>query len=809
MEARDSFGYWVRRRRKSLDLTQAQLAERVGCALVTLRKIEADERRPSVQMAERLAQGLALPPSEWADFAAAAAGAETVAWLERQSRPDARLPGNLPAPLTSLIGREDELAQITACLQREDVRLITLTGPVGVGKTRLAIEAGRRLDKLRDGVYLVELASVREPGLVLPAIATVLGVREGRGSNLGRLLADYLADRRLVLILDNFEHLLAAVSVVAALLAACPSLKIVVTSRARLHLYGEHELVVLPLSLPEPANLVGAAESAAVRLFCVRAQAARADFRLTPSLTSIVAAICRHLDGLPLAIELAAARIRLFSPQELLRRLDHQSPADAPGRAEPMPRLRVLEQAIRWSYDLLSPSQQTVLARLAVFAGGFSLDAVQAICGALQPAITDDIADAVDVLLDQSLLARETRPHRFQPIGGCCLHCPVQQLQEDAAHTTRFALLETVGEFALARLQNNGEYDLLCQRHAAYYADRAQQMAAQLHSHTQGHALIWLEQNNENLRAALAWLLDAGQTELAARMSCALGLFWQRHGHYVEGRRWLEQVLTNMAQHAVPNLLRAHTLQTAAMLAYRQGDWQMAQPWLIACDAIFRAADDRVGQALVCFDQGWIAIDQGDWDTAERLNRKSVALARAAGDDLLQYKAMTNLGWTHLCRADYAAAAPLFGEAHALAQRLQHIKGIAVSQINLGWIEYYTGAPQRAQMLAQRGLRLCCRLDERELMAECLELLAVATTVNGDARRAAMLSGGADALRAALHLIRPTAHHAAVTLAAAQVAIRQQLEAASFEAAWNAGSGLRLETLVVFALDCGHATVHL
>jgi predicted ATPase/DNA-binding XRE family transcriptional regulator len=807
MEARDSFGYWVHRRRKSLDLTQAELARRMGCALVTLRKIEADERRPSSQMAERMAQGLALPPSEWAEFIAAATGADTVAWLKKEFGTSARLPGNLPASLTSLIGREHELAQITTDLQREDVRLLTLTGPVGVGKTRLAIEAGRRVQKMCDGVYLVELASIRAPELVLPTIAAVLGVRERRRDNLAQLLADYLVDRRLMLILDNFEHLLAAASVVAMLLAVCPQLKVVVTSRARLRLYGEHEVVVPPLPLPDPGDLVGAAESAAVRLFCARAQAARADFYLTPSLTPTVAAVCRHLNGLPLAIELAAARIRLFSPQELLHRLDHQSHADAHGLTELAPRLRVLERAIILSYGLLSRSQQTLLARLAVFAGGFSLDAVQAICGAPQPAQIDDIADEIGVLFDQNLLLCATAPTRFQLIGESCPRCPVQQLQEDAAHTTRFFLLETVGEFALTRLQKSGDADRLHQRHADYFADQAQQVAAQLHGSLQVAALIWFEQNNENLRAALTWLLDAGQIERAARMSCAMGLFWQRHGHYDEGRRWLKQMLTGVAQQPVPDLLRAHTLQTAAVLAYRQGDWQAAQIWLTACDAIFQTAGDLAGQAQVYFDRGWIAIDQGDWAAALHLNRRSLALARTAGHALLRYKALTNLGWTHLCLGDPLAAAPLFDEALTLAQQLQHTKGVAVSLINLGWIAHFAGVPQRARAMAHRGLHLCCRLDERELMTECLELLAVATSVNGDARRAAMLSGGASAQRAALHIIHPAFHHIAATLAAAEATMRQQLDAASFDAAWCAGRSLRLETLIVFALDCRRTTV--
>jgi len=804
MEARDSFGYWVRRRRKSLDLTQEEFAQRVGCALVTVRKIEADERRPSPQMAERLAHCLAVPASELPRFVAAAVGEKTLAWLD-QPPGAVRLKGNLPAPVTSLVGREQEIAEIVALFQYGDVRLLTLTGPIGVGKTRLAVEVGRRLSTLRDGVFLVELAAVRTPELVLPAIATTFGIREGRAGALAQLLDDHLAVREVLLVLDNFEHLLGAATQVASLLAHCPRLRVLVTSRARLHLYGEHELVVSPLYMPDAQHLAAAADSAAVRLFCDRARAARADFHLTPSLTATVLSICRHLDGLPLAIELAAARVRLFSPQELLQRLEYRLPSTAQPDSDPLPRLRVLEEAIRWSYGLLSPMQRTLLPWLSVFCGRFDLAAAQAVCGFLsaeQPAIID-VGNEINALLDQSLLAREAPSPQAHLTGRYCPQCPVQQLHEDEDIESRFIMLETVRDFSLEQLRKHGEASQLQQRHADYYAGRARHAAAQLHGPLQALTLIWLEHNSDNLRAALTWLLDTEQTELAAEMGCALSAFWQRHGHYDEGRRWLGRIISALAQHPVPATLRARTLQAAALLAYRQGDWQIAQPWLAECDAIFTAVGDLHGQASVCFDQGWIAIDQGDWQLAARLNRKSLALAREAGDELINYRALTNLGWTHLCTGEYAAAAPLFEEAHRQAQQMQHTKGIAVSLINLGWVARYTGEPARAQSLAQAGLRLCCRLDERELIAECLDLLSIATIDNGDAHRAASLSGAADALRAALHIVHPASYHVAAAMAAAEEAMRHQLKNGDFAADRQAGRSLRIEAVIVFALECG------
>jgi predicted ATPase/DNA-binding XRE family transcriptional regulator len=851
MEARDSFGYWVRRRRKALDLTQEALAQQVGCALVTLRKIEADERRPSVQMAERLARCLTVPAPAWPEFVAAAVGKQTTDWLESPAATLVRLPGNLPAAVTSLIGREDELAAITGCLQRSDVRLLTLTGPVGVGKTRLAVEAGRRLDRtFRDGVFLVELASVRNPTLAPSALCATLGVREGRSRNLTHLVVEHLADRRILLLLDNFEHLLPAAPLLSTLLVECPNLRLLITSRARLHLYGEHEFVVAPLRLPAADDMVAAAESPAVRLFCVRAQAARADFRLTPSLTPVVVQICRQLDGLPLAIELAAARTRLFSPQELRQRLERRLPLATNGAVDLPPRLRVLENAIAWSYGLLTPLQRTLLARLAIFPGGFSLPAAEAICAVpvsaqgpatgrpvhLAPA---EVADGIDALLDQSLLVREVSEAgpqlvaggraadqrqteaaaadfagsdpRVTPDGAAarrhCRQCPVQSLREVTATESRFSLLETIREFALDRLGDAGELTDMRQRHAAYFASWAEHAEIQLHGPDQVFWLACLGRNIDNLRAALSWLLDSGQTVLAARMTCALGAFWQRHGHYSEGRRWLDQVLAALAGLAVPATLRARTLQTAAVLAYRQGDWVEAQPWLDESLALFRAHDDRLGMAHVLFHLGWIAIDRAEWAAAVRLNQESLALARAAGDTLASYQALTNLAWTQLCTGQRDVAAPLFDEACALARQAGHTKGVAVSLANLAWIALYRGDMPGTVAPAQESLRLCCQLGEREVLAECLEILAIAADHGGAARRAAVLSGAADALWQALHISRPPTQHAAAAHAEAVAEMRKQLAPDDFAAAWRQGHDLRVDEVVVFALGCGRRAV--
>jgi predicted ATPase/DNA-binding XRE family transcriptional regulator len=843
MEARDSFGYWVRRRRKALDLTQEDLAQRVGCALITLRKIEADERRPSPQMANRLADCLVLPEVDRPRFLNAAVGRRTIAWLEASAISVTRLPGNLPAAMTLLIGREIELATVTTYLRRCDVRLLTVTGPFGVGKTRLALEAGRLTNNLyRDGVYLVELASVSDPASVPTAIAAIFSLRENCNRTLIQLVVDHLACKKILLILDNFEHLLPATPFLSTLLASCPNLQLLVTSRACLHLYGEHEFVLTPLDLPDSENMLDVAASPAVRLFCARARAARADFQLTPTLVPTVVQICCQLDGLPLAIELAAARVKLFSPQEILDRLQHRLSPVAQG-ADISLRLHVLESAIDWSLGLLSQTQRTLLLRLSVFAGSFNLAAAQAVC--IIPLATStssepnealaqsDLMGDLCSLLDHSLLVREGSPaspftndrqDAKRATGSStkglftqetmiadagtrhCLSCPMQSLLEAADAESRFSMLKTIREFALERLAAANDLAALRQRHAEYFVAWAEEAAEQLNGPRQVLWLAYLERNIDNLRAALTWLLSGQKTALAARMVCALGMFWQRHGHYSEGRRWLGQVIELLPHHLVPDKLAARTLQTAAILAYRQGDWQVAQEWLTESLAIYRTCQDRLGAARVLFDFGWIAIDQANWDEALRLNQESLSLARAAGDPLATYRALTNIGWTHLCTGERETAAPFFSEAHTLAQQTGHTKGIAVSLANLGWVDLYRGDTDHAGALARQSLRLCCQLGEREMMAECLELLSIAAIQAGDARRAVMLSGGVEVLRQALHILRPATQHATVAHAAAVTVMRQQLSGEEFAAAWRAGRNLCVEAMLVFALGCGRVT---
>jgi predicted ATPase/transcriptional regulator with XRE-family HTH domain len=798
MDTIDSFGYWVRRRRKSLDLTQEELAQRVSCAVVTLRKIEADERHPSQQLAERLAAGLALPTADRPLFLAAAAAHRAAAHLPPFAANHLPRPlTNLPAPVTSTVGRATATAALLDDLGRRRVRLLTLTGPVGVGKTRLALEAGRQLlASFGDGVWLVALASVHDPDMVAAAAAAALGAREARGRDLTQTLSDYLAPRQMLLIFDNFEHLLPAAPLLSRLLAAAPAVQILVTSRARLHLYGEHEFVVPPLALAA-ADDPALATSPAVQLFCQRAQAARAGFHLTPAMAPVVADLCRRLDGLPLAIELAAARVRTLSPTELQGRLEQRLPLLIQDAADLPSHGQGLTEAIAWSYDLLPPAEQTLLNRLAVFSGGFSLPAAEAVCAA---ATLPDIAAGLGVLLDHSLAApAEGVAAIALAVAGRCGSCPLRQLQDVSATESRFALLETIRAFAWERLQTCGELAEMQRRHAHYYAAWAGEAAAQLHGPQQAFCLTRLEQEADNLRAALAWLLAAEETATAASMACALGPFWQRHGHYSEGRRWLEQVLAQLPPDRTPPTLRAHTLQTIAALAYRQGDYATARTWLAESLALYQGAGHLAGMARSLFDLGWIALDQADWPAAARLNQESLHLARAIGDACAIYQALTNLGWARLAAEGWEEAAALFSEARAVAGSIGHSKGEAVSLANLGWVALHRQDAAAAADLAGQSLRLCYLLGEQEVLAECLEILAAAAAARGEAGRGVTLHAAAATLWQRLHV---TPVPAPVRAERGLAALRQQLAAAEFAAAWQQGQSLRLEALVALALAC-------
>ena len=459
---------------------------------------------------------------------------------------------NLPLQPTPLVGREREVLEVCGRLRQEEVRLLTLTGPGGTGKTRLALQAAADLlEDFEDGVFFVALATVTDPDLFLKEIAGVLGLQESGDVPLEEILKEYLGRRELLLVLDNFEQILSDAPLVGELLSATPRLKVLVTSRIPLGIYGEHEYAVPPLTVPDPRRLpdIGAlSQYEAVRLFIERAGAAKAGFEITSENAPAIAEICARLDGLPLAIELAAARIKLLPPKAILTRLANRLKLLTGGAKDLPARQRTLRGAIEWSHDLLDEGERTLFARLAVFSGGRTLEAIEAVCDA-EGDLPIDAFDGVSSLLDKSLLTRHEGP------------------QEEP----RFVMLETIHEYAREKLEVSGEAEETRRLHAEYFLAYAEEAEPELVGAEQIEWMDRLEAEHDNLRVALSWSVEAGEVESVLRMAGSLSLFWSVRGYSSEGRGWCEEALARDAAHESP--MRAKVLLGLGIMAWRQSDY--------------------------------------------------------------------------------------------------------------------------------------------------------------------------------------------------------------------------------------------
>jgi predicted ATPase/DNA-binding CsgD family transcriptional regulator len=590
---------------------------------------------------------------------------------------------NLPGLLTPLIGRQQEIQTVCTLLRRPEVRLVTLTGTGGVGKTRLGLQAATDLlDDFAAGVCFVPLASISDPDLVIATIAQTLGVKEAGEQLLSDLLQAYVRDRHLLLLLDNFEQVLAAAPGLADLLTGCPHLKILVTSRAVLHIRSEHEFPVPSLELPDlthPPESEGLSQYAAVALFLQCAKAARSDFRLTPTNALTIAEICVRLDGLPLAIELAAARIKLLPPQALLARLGHRLQVLTGGARDAPLRQQTLRDTLTWSYDLLDAGEQRLFRRLSVFVGGCTLEAVEGIYTALgeRPA---DVLDGVASLIDKSLL-RQVDQEREEP---------------------RLLMLAIIREYGLEVLASTGEMERIRRAHAHYYLRLSEDAETEIGGPQQAAWLDRLEREHDNLRAALQWSLEQAGNEQATeddrsmvtalRLGGALREFWRVHGNISEGRNFLERALA--ASEGIEASVQAKAFIAAANLAYIQSDYDRTETLCKESLALYRELEDQPGIAFSVYLLGNVAWIRGDTTTARSLLVESLALARAVDDEQRAAWSLFVQGLLESSQGEYTRARALFEESLAIHRETQNKRGIAHALSQLAQVRIVSQSDQ-------------------------------------------------------------------------------------------------------------------
>lgn len=723
---------------------------------------------------------------------------------------------NLPTTTTSLIGRSREIAAVKALLSRFTVRMVTLTGPGGIGKTRIALTVAADLvDEYEHGVFLVQLAPIHDAGLVASTIAQALGIRPSADQRLLDAVKAYLRPYHMLLVLDNFEQVLDAGPLVAELLADAPGLNILITSRALLRIYGEREFAVQPLTLPERAQLFSAralADLPAVALFVERSRAVQPDFMLTAENALTIAEICVRLDGLPLAIELAAARMRIFSPQQLLARLDRRLTLLTHGARDWPDRHRTLRATIEWSFNLLSIAEQRLFTRLAVFVGGWTLDLAEMVCRFDADEL--DVLESMEALLDQSLIQRV----------------------EDGNGDLRFTMLETIREYAAEQLAANGEAERLRRVHAEAFLALATEASSFLDGPQQRHWLDRLHVEQENFRAALQFALERQDASLALGICSYLWSFWYRRGQQSEGRPWAQVALALPAEGVAP-VRRALVLYGAGVMAITQGDIGEAQ----------RLGEDGLQIAMQAEDDGTMGRllnllatvhqQQGDWEKAVACYRQALDIFRRKGDPYLTAILLGNLGNVYLKHKEYDKARAHYEESLALHRQINDTHGVATLLGQVGLVLRYLGEVERAVALHREALALHQELGETQRVAVCLrnlgddmlaqdkideaaylhrqalslyqqvgDRLGIAESIHRLARILEQRNRPLDATRlyGAAHTIRQEAGVGASAFGPDDFIkpldrARTQLSDAAYAQAWSEGAGLSMEEAVAAA----------
>jgi predicted ATPase/DNA-binding CsgD family transcriptional regulator len=668
-------------------------------------------------------------------------------------------------PVSRLVGRTYELETLHTLLLRQGARLITLSGPGGIGKTRLALAAAAGLQSAyAHGAQFVDLSPLADPRQVMTALASALGVSDTAAEPLAETLESVLRERRQLLVLDNFERVLAAAPEIVRLLEACPGLAVLVTSRARLHVDGEQVLPISPLP-----------ESEAVQLFVERAGAARADFHLTDTNASAVADICLRLDGIPLAIELAAARVKVLSAEQIAERLQDRFKLLTAGAADAPARHRTLRAAVDWSFDLLPEPERALLRRMAVFAAGASIDALEAVCPDAA-----SVLDCLAQLVDQSLV----------------------NVSEQAG-VARYRLLDTVRQYALERLREAGEEPAVRARHAAWCVRFVEHTEPDVLGRDQLASLASFELDHANLRAALTWSLETHSAETALRLAGGLWKFWEVHGHAGEGERWLSAALELDSDGSADPRARSKALHGAANLAFVRADYDRTAALHEANLALRRQLDDQLGIGISLFHLASVQRSRGETERAVELFRESLALFRAFGDRQWCANVLNGLGLTLSDRRALSAARSALEEALALYRALGGTRRVAIALLNLGDLARAEGDHQRADAQLRQSLELFHQLQDAWCSSIALENLALLAATRGYAERSAQLFGAAEAQREEAGAVLPPVDRPEYGRAVASIALRLGSELCS--GAWARGRSLSREAALALAqqLDLG------
>jgi predicted ATPase/transcriptional regulator with XRE-family HTH domain/Tfp pilus assembly protein PilF len=743
-----------------MGLTQKELAQLLGYAEVTLRKVEADELRPSSQMAHKLADALQVKPDDRERFILLAR--DEMDWTQESSpsqsqqhsiRNDSALappavsrppssPFSLPFPLTPLIGRSAEIEHLLRLLHHPATRLVTLTGPGGTGKTRVAIEVAniiRQQLELVDPkkgnasgriqhVFFVNLASVIDPSMVLSAVAQVLGVQVHGDRPLLQLVRDRLLGTRILLVLDNFEHLLDAAPLITDLLVAARGLTVVTTSRRPLRLQSEIEVLVPPLVIVADPVLEGAntVECDAVNLFVERARQVKPDFRLTPENTASVLEICRRLDGLPLAIELAAVRTKVLPPQLLIRHMDRRLPLLTWGSRDLPIRQQTMRNAIAWSYDLLSPDEQKLFCRLTVFAGGCTAFTALQVADPTQE-FAFDIIDGLAALVDHSLL-----------------------LVDVSGEELRFSMLQTLQEFALEQLVASGEDEATRRRYARCYLDLTQAIDPTRRGADLAVEFRRLNKEQDNLRSVLHWALSGGEAAWGAELLTRLSVIWEYFGDLEEGRWWLKKALL-ASDPLITDSLRSDILISAGALAYRQGDHTSARNMLQQALALQHPVKDASAVACTWLYLGMVAMESADFSAAQESFHVSLAIYRDLQDPIGIAFSIGNLGNVAVLQRNLEEAQHCFEQAQAIFEPTDSQFYLCLIWMSMGWMHVLQGNWLPARQYLGDALSQLTTLGEKRFVLYCVLGLIGVAVGQQQFLRAAQLFGIAEVMRSATH----------------------------------------------------------